>query len=224
MISASLLEEDFNTLFKLIGFNRVDEQVGKSPTFHNADYISRKSEMVVELKIIEKDFFKDGGMIDSLNAIVPAGPHPLTSDGLLLPGVYNITIPSPNREGKHDNFEEPLRRSIKKANSQLKETRHELLEGKGYGVIVIALHMPTLIDIHSVTRLVDKLMHEFTSITGYLVCAPAMAMIGADVSCIHGVRHDAPPLIEQVISEMGDRICEFFYLEPKNDTTENISD
>src|ERR1700752_1323433 len=33
MISATLLEDDFNTFFKLIGFDRVDEVVGKSPNF-----------------------------------------------------------------------------------------------------------------------------------------------------------------------------------------------
>lgn len=224
MVTSALLEEDFNKLFNLIGFYRVDKLVSKSPTFQNADYINYNFQIVVELKIIEKDFFKCGGIIDSLHAYVPAGPHPLTIDGVLLPGQYTITIPSPNREGKNDNFEEPLRRSIKKAKDQLKETRQVLLKGEGYGVVILALNMPTLIDIYSATRLVDKLMHEFSSITGYLVCIPALAMVGADLSCIHGVRHDAPLLIKQLISEMGDRICEFFYYNSTNKTREKISE
>lgn len=216
MIPAHLLEKDFDNFFHQIGFTRVDKLVGKSPTFQNADYINKNYKIVLELKIIEKDYFKEGGIIDSLNAIVPAGPLPYTSDGLLLPGLYTVTIPPLNREGKNDNFEEPLRRSIKKAKDQLKETRMELLKGEGYGIIVIALNMPTLLDIHSASRLVHKLVLEFSSITGYLVCIPAMAVKGADVSCIHGVHMNAPPLIEKIISEMGDRFCDFFYLDNTN--------
>lgn len=56
MIPATLLEKDFDTFFNLIGFNRVDELVEKSPTFQNTDYISKEYKMVVELKIIEKIF------------------------------------------------------------------------------------------------------------------------------------------------------------------------
>lgn len=216
MIATDLLEKDFDNFFHQIGFIRVDELVGKSPTFQNADYINKNYKIVVELKIIEKDYFKEGGIIDSLNAIVPAGPLPYTSDGLLLHGQYTVTIPPLNREGKNDNFEEPLRRSIKKAKDQLKETRMELLNGEGYGFLVIALNMPTLIDIYSASSLVDKLVHKFSSITGYLVCIPAMAVKGADVSCIHAVHMNAPPLIEKIISEMGNRFCEFFYMEPEN--------
>ncbi len=210
MATSPLLEQAFDNLFQQLGFERVDSIVGKSPTFQNADYFNQKYELVVELKIIEKDFFKEGGIIDSLNGFVPAG-HPLIKDGTMLPGLYSVTIPPLNREGKHDNFQEPLRRSIKKAKDQLKETRQHLFNGKGYGFVIIALNMPMLIDIYSAEKLVNKLMNEFSSVTGYLVCIPAMAKIGAGVSCIHGIRMDAPTLIEQIISEMGDRLCAFFH-------------
>jgi hypothetical protein len=198
-----------------IGFSRVDKLIGKSPAFQNADYIHKKFRIVVELKIIKKDFFKEGGIIDSLQAVVPAGPHPFTVDGALPPGQYTVTIPPKNREGKHDNFEEPLRRSLKKANAQLRETIKELLDGSGHGVVIIAFHMPTLIDIYSAFSLVDKLAREFSSITGFLVCVPVMAVKGADISCIHGVHPRAPELIARIISEIGDWFCDFFYLEPE---------
>ena len=62
--SPEQIEKEFNIMFERIDYARVDEMVGKSPDFANADYINQKKNVVVELKVIDKDFFKEGGVVD----------------------------------------------------------------------------------------------------------------------------------------------------------------
>jgi hypothetical protein len=92
--------------------------VGDSPTFNNADYINKRDRIVAELKIIDKDFFGRSGVIDRLQTIVTV-PKNTDKQGY---GQYEFTLLGINREGRHDTIEEPLRRVLKKANKQLRET------------------------------------------------------------------------------------------------------
>lgn len=54
------IESDFDVFMKNIGYTRVSEDVGTSPTFQNADYVCKSKKIVVELKVINKDHFVDG--------------------------------------------------------------------------------------------------------------------------------------------------------------------
>ena len=212
MISPVDLEKAFDGYFEGSEFRRVSELVGYSPHFENADYINTKLNVIVELKIIDKDFFKDGGIIDRLHGIVPVRTQPFSDIVPGAPGLYYLKFPPKNREGNHDQFEEPIRRSLKKANRQIKATKNALLSDKdAFGIVIIALNMPTLIDLPSMYELVAILAQEFSSITGFLVCVPKLALEGANESCFHGVYRTAPDIIQQLCHEMGDYFCEYFY-------------
>lgn len=137
------------------------------------------------MKIIDKDHFKEGGVINRLQAILPVSDTPLPYGKPLPPGQYKIKFPAPNREGRIDTFEEPLRRVLKKANKQIKQTRARLLDDKAYGLVFLALNMDTLIDLEVVCELIEQLLiAEFSGISGLIVGSPALAFQGDEGCCI----------------------------------------
>ncbi len=168
------IENEFDILFKSINYERVDNYVGKSPNFSNADYISLEKKVVIELKVLDKDFFEEGGIVDCIQGIIPV-PKDIEEDGQ---GFYEIKIPKRDRNGKVDTLEEPLRRIIKKANKQLKETNQRLLDGKGKGFMVLAINMKTTINPEIIRAITIKILRkEFLSINAVVFCTPKVGLI-----------------------------------------------
>jgi hypothetical protein len=175
MINSEEAEIEFDKFFWQIGYIRVSEDVGSSPDFKNADYVHKLDHITVELKILEKERFTEGGVIDSLNAII-VQPQTINAQGY---GQYSFTIPEINRHGRHDNFEEPLRQILKKANKQLKETMSFYCNDNSFtGYVVLAqtglLSLSPEITALLVKRILDT---EFNSIDGAIICVPYSNLI-----------------------------------------------
>ena len=114
MIIPEQTENEFDNFFKQLSYSRIRDEVGENPKFANADYINKIEKIIIELKVLYKEHFPEGGVIDSLRALT-IKPKTIDSKGY---GQYTFTFPDKNREGRNDNFEEPLKRSLKKANKQ----------------------------------------------------------------------------------------------------------
>lgn len=169
MKSLKEIEQEFDVFFESLRYSRIDLDVGSSPTFANADYINKSNKTIVELKIINKEFFPKGGVIDSLNALI-LQPTNIDDKGL---GQYTFELPKINREGKHDRFEEPLRRIIKKANKQIKQTKEYYDDNRFSGFVIIAQVGLTSLSTVVTAQLVRKIIqHEFSSINGAIICSP----------------------------------------------------
>lgn len=89
MIPPEQTECEFDKFFDLLGFKRVINDVGESPAFENADYVHIGKHIVVELKVLFKEHFVNGGVIDSLNAIV-VQPISIDNEGV---GQYVFSLP-----------------------------------------------------------------------------------------------------------------------------------
>lgn len=184
MKTAETLEKEFDIFFGEIGFKRISDIVGASPDFSNADYINENQKIIVELKTIDKDFFENGGIIDSLNTFVMK-PTNIDENGF---GQYTFTFPDINREGKNDTLEEPLRRILKKANKQIRETKERLLKNEGIGFVMIALNMPSTINPEYISDIVSKILNEeFSSISGYIICTPTYFGHSSETGLFHPV-------------------------------------
>ena len=184
MKTARELENEFDQLFKRINYLRVSDIIGQSPSFSNADYINKDKKIVVELKIVEKDFFEHGGVISKLNAFVTV-PKKIDENGF---GQYEFSLPNKNREGKFDTMEEPLRRILKKANKQLRETKKKLLNDVGMGFVILALNMKTTIDPEKIRELVANLVsQEFLSISGFIICTPGWGLLNKKTGKLHPI-------------------------------------
>ena len=166
------IEKEFDTLMESINYERVDDYINKSPDFSNADYINVNKKIVAELKVIDKDFFKKEGV--DLQAIVPI-PIDVKPNGQ---GFYEFKVLKPNENIRLDTLEEPLRRIIKKANKQLRETNEKLLNSEGVGFLILAINMNTVIDPRIIQQLVLKfLKKEFKSIMGVIFCTPKVGPV-----------------------------------------------
>jgi hypothetical protein len=205
------LERDFDQFFASVGFQRVSDIVGQTPPFPNADYIALQSNTVVELKVMDKDFFAEGGVIDRFCGFVPK-PMNVDDRGY---GAYSVAWPAMNREGRCDTFEEPLRRVLKKANRQVRETINRLLDGTGWGFVFIALNGFASVHPELVRRMVDALLtDEFSALTGYILCTPGWGIIPGGSNVAEGFCHGSvlvgtPPEIESMWNTIGENWCHF---------------
>lgn len=168
---ATIIEKQFDIFFKSIGYERVDEELdNKSPNFSNCDYISRCNNTLVELKIIEKDYFSNGGIMPQLNAFITK-PINIDENGV---GFYNIEI---NRNSKGEaigNIDEPLKRLLKKSNKQLKGTKiHLKLKSNCKGILILALNFPTTVNPLLIRDTCFKYLEkDFSSIHSIIVLTP----------------------------------------------------
>lgn len=204
------LERDFDNFFNGIGYKKVTDIVG-SPHFENSDYIDLEQKITIELKVIDKDFFSEGGIIHRLKTIVTV-PKNTDEKGF---GQYEFTVPPKNREGISDSIEEPLRRTIKKANRQIKETKNKLMDGNGIGFLLIALNIRTSIDPEKFRELTgDILSREFSSINGFIICTPTWGaynpITGSEHPlCLPTTPFGAPNYIRQACLDIGEKWTKF---------------
>ena len=175
MINPQETEIEFDKFFRKIGYVRVSDDISSSPSFKNADYVHKLDRIIVELKILEKERFAEGGIIDSLNAII-VQPKAIDAQGY---GQYSFTIPELNRDGEHDSFEEPLRQILKKANKQLKETKSFYYNDSPFtGYVVLAQTGLTSLSPEITAAIVKRILNfEFSSIDGAVICTPYSNLI-----------------------------------------------
>jgi hypothetical protein len=205
------IEADFTRFFKSIGYSRVSDLVGPSPSFKNADYLNSQDRIVVELKIIDKDYFSEGGIIDRFCGLIPK-PVNIDERGL---GLYTVAWPSLNREGRCDTFEEPMRRILKDANRQLRDTRNHIFQGQGWGFVFIALNGFTSLHPDLVVRMLNELLErEFSSITGYALCTPIWGFVAphekpVERYCHGSVMYGTPETIQTLWYAVVRQWCSF---------------
>lgn len=206
------IEGDFDRFFKSIGFHRVEELTGRAPAFSNADYYSHNGPIVVELKVITKDYFEHGGFVNRLHAIVPV-PVNVDSDGY---GVYKVSVPHLEAGGKMDSLEPQLRRLLRKADVQISETVKHVLEGKGIGFVFIALHGFVSAHPSVVYNLLRELFQggDYPNIAGFIVCSLQWSWKEEETedrvhSCYGSVEDSLPTAWANAWNGIGLKYCEW---------------
>lgn len=205
------LESQFDQFMFSNDFARVSDDLGPSPSFANADYVHKGNNIVVELKILEKDFLEKGGFIDSLHTFVTR-PKKIGDSGL---GFYEFQLPITNREGTLDNIEEPLRRILKKANKQIRETKKYYFQGKlSFGFVLVAITGLDSVPPLMVTQVICKILNqEFSNIDGAIICKPFKSKIEnsnllREPEC-HSISKNLPQIKEDFCKEMANSWVNF---------------
>lgn len=170
MISAIQTEQEFDSFFDSLGFKRVSDDAGMSPSFQNADYVHKENKIIIELKVLEKEHFEEGGVIGSINAFIL---QPVSIDEQRT-GQYKLSLPKQNREGKHDNIKEPLKRTLKKANKQLRETKRFYSNiGHFSGYVIFAQTGLSSLSPEITGQVLRKSMFKnYSEIDGAIICTP----------------------------------------------------
>lgn len=205
-------ELEFDRFVETLGYQRVSDDVGFSPVFENADYVNKENRISIELKIINKEYFENGGIIDSLKALI-IKPVSIGERGT---GQYTFQLPELNRENKHDNFEEPLRRILKKANKQLKETKaYYWGDNESFGFLLVAQVGLSMLSPEVTAQLIRKILNtEFHSIDGVIICTPYFNLIDTTTmrrnpECV-SVRKETNLTAKKICIDIANKWVEFY--------------
>ena len=132
-------EDLLNQCVRKMGGQRVDEIVGSSPAFSNADYFFDQANIVAETKAFEKDFLTAKDVQEKLHRLnlkwMEAGKVPIvygqrriTTDQLPKECVYELI----------DVFRQPLKEHLQKANGQIKEVRRRFNRPDALGLVLLS--------------------------------------------------------------------------------------
>jgi hypothetical protein len=138
MIAHVDIESAFDSIIGSCGGIRVDNIVGPSPPFRNADYLFHEHRVVAELKCLEEDKTHDPNLAEKLGRIwikwrqkgFVSGKTPSRIDWRTLP--KNCQMDMYKIVGK------PIQKKIQKANIQIRETKAALNLGDYTGLLLIA--------------------------------------------------------------------------------------
>jgi len=125
-----------------IGGVHVRTIVGDSPDFDNADFLFRADNVIAELKCLDEDLVNDSEFIEKATAVhLEQQRLDITRQVPIVFGEAWVTTEGRSPEyikAMRELYYEPIRRSIKKANKQIKTTAEKLgIEGPK-GLVVIA--------------------------------------------------------------------------------------
>lgn len=132
-----------------IGGVQVKDIVGGSPGFDNADFLFKTDNVIAELKCLDEDLINDPQFIQKATAI---HLDDLQRSGELASVTFGDALVT--TQGRTPEFikairglyYEPLRRSIKKANKQIKVTAEKLGIENAMGLLVVANNNHSALD------------------------------------------------------------------------------
>ena len=133
------IERAFDRLVELAGGRRVDELVGKNPSFENADYYFESDRVIAELKIIEKDDVAD----EQFQAKIRKLMAKWVAEGRMAPpppGKFTLSskdLPEPLQLEFLNQFRAPLKSRVTKANRQIKSTQAAFQMPDSHGLLFL---------------------------------------------------------------------------------------
>ena len=165
------IEDAFADFVKTTGGEIVSDIVGSSPNFANADYLFREHGVVAELKCLQKDVLEDQGYKQDVDDLfdywVTRGFIP--DPGL---GLFRIRVDKLPVQCQRDFFQlirKPIQGAIKKANTQIRETKVHLNLPDTKGLLLFANDGCWSLESDAMVHLIDtSLGHRFSSINSVI--------------------------------------------------------
>lgn len=158
------VEQAWDELVNSQGGERVDKYVGKSPSFDNADYIFQKDKVVIELKEIQTEFGNKPAFREKFSLLIS---KLIEKEPDFFP--FRNPLPRWFFQEYIRIFRPPLSRTLKKANKQIRETKHyfNIETPTGIAVFVndgfVSLGPEEILAIAS-----NILMHSYSSIDCFI--------------------------------------------------------
>lgn len=165
------IEKEFDSFISTIGGQRVDEIVGKSPNFGNADYIFDEDEIVIELKCLQDNKLNDKEITKKITKVcnkwrARGYDIKLSNDGWRAT-VSNLPQGCSNEILKI--YAKPIKKRIIKANKQIRETKKELDRDKHQGILLLANDGNLAVDPEHMYHILSRsMMNSFSSINAVI--------------------------------------------------------
>jgi hypothetical protein len=193
------VERTFAAFVRSYGGEVVEDLVGASPAFPNADYLFRKVGVVAELKRLVEDKSEDAHMRAKINARF----HRWMERGLVGPvwghvQIQSRTLPLECQRELLSICAAPLKSLIQKANRQIKNTIDKLGIVSGKGLLIIVNEGNYLLEPEAALYLIGKVLgsrcrsvHSVIYLTVDLY-AESDASSGPRLVWIHAARNSIP--------------------------------
>lgn len=167
-------EPFFDKVIAKVGGCRVDTLV--RPTSENADYVIRASNVIAELKVIEKDLRKDPETTARVSEIfrshASAPGMPIAYGRVQVRGDL---LPPPARDDLLEVFKRKFEGPIKKAARQIKATRTLLGMPDAVGLLILANDRSTFAEPAMASYLLGRILRsQHTSIDHVVFCSTNM--------------------------------------------------
>jgi hypothetical protein len=155
------VERTFAAFVRSYGGEVVEDLVGPSPPFANADYLFRSVPVVAELKRLVKDQAQDS----HLHATINARFHRWMERGLVAPHwgrrqIQSHTLPIECQRELMAICAKPLKYLIKQANRQIKSTIARLGIADGKGLLILVNDGNYLLETDAALYLIGKVLGQ----------------------------------------------------------------
>src|SRR6266567_2712992 len=133
------IESSFNEFVKEFNGELVSELLPDNPPFKNADYLFRNDNVIAELKCLQKDILEEPDIKAKVNALYDVWVH----KGLVRPawGTFEVNVANLPLECQREVYgliKKPIKRTIEKANKQIKSTKEHLNLPNAAGLLLLA--------------------------------------------------------------------------------------
>lgn len=194
----------FADFVRSYGGNVVEDLVGPSPDFRNADYLFKSQGVVAELKRLVEDKFED----ENIQRKIQEKFHRWMDEGVVGPiygrvKIESKTLPERCQRELMDIYKAPIQRRIIKANKQIKATLSRLQIAEGLGLLIIVNDGNYALEADAVLYLVNRILGEnFRHINSVIYCTvnmfasspltpkPTLFWANANRQCVPHIKED----------------------------------
>lgn len=170
------VERAFTDFVRKYGGEVVEDIVGASPDFKNADYLFRSNGVVAELKRLVEDKSEDV----KINGKIQQKFDGWMNDGTIGPvygrvRVQSNTLPEKCQRELMDIYKPPIQRRIIKANKQIKATLDRFKIQNGKGLVIIVNDGNYALEADAALYLINRILGEsFRQINSIVYCTVNM--------------------------------------------------
>lgn len=170
------VESAFAAFVRSYGGEVVEDLVGASPDFSNADYLFRANGVVAELKRLVADKSED----ENIQRKIQEKFDLWMNDGIIGPifgrvRVESKTLPETCQRELIDIYKPPIQRRIIKANKQIKATLNRLRIQDGKGLLIVVNDGNYALEANAVLYLINRILGKnFQQINSVVYCTVNM--------------------------------------------------
>jgi len=161
------VENLFNKFVEEVGGELVERLLPASPTFNNADYLFREDTVIIELKCLQNDFPSNAEFKDKIENLYKKW---LREKSIPYKAIFNRNkLPKRKKQEINNLYKEPIKRVVKKANRQLRETANYFGIENTRKLLLIASDGLYSLEPNMLLAIIGEiLIKEFSSIDGFV--------------------------------------------------------
>ena len=180
------IEPAFDSFVKSIGGVVLRDEIDKSPTFSNADYVLHDQKIIAELKCLEVNKLDDPLYMGKIDAVWQKWRKSGLVTGDTPENILLNELPQPCAQELVSLTSLPLKGVVKKANRQIRETKEKLNLQSYKGLLLLANDGNFALPPNTLYQLLGGVLNNsFTSINCFVLFSVNMIaqVPGVDIPC-----------------------------------------